>query len=190
MEAQGLGMTQKGPVPPAYLLRAWRASWPRWTHSRGGIWRVPNSEQRVLLQLSHKPLTHAITWRQGPLWDLNPGSKEATRWQQRTKPRTQNPNCLQKLILHLGNVCCLQSCIWGQNKWLNFKKIRVKFINTENFPTTSEFSRIWSHIFLKCLKQGMGSRPLKLTSAGTLSQSLLSVKFQWAAIQVKHEWLL
>lgn len=66
MEAQGLGMTQKALClqPTCYALGV--------RHGPGGLiagegFGAYPTVSRLLLQLSHKPLTHAITWRQGPL---------------------------------------------------------------------------------------------------------------------------
>lgn len=53
----------------------------------------------------------------------------------------------------------------GQNTCLNFKEMRVKFINMDNFPPTAEFSCIGSHMnrtFLQCLKLGILVKAFKI----------------------------
>lgn len=66
---------------------------PWWTHCRGAIRGAPCSVwRRFFLQPGH---CHTPLPRGKALCETCSGSREATRWQQRTQPRTQNPIHLQ-----------------------------------------------------------------------------------------------
>lgn len=106
----GVRRTRKGPAPPACSPR------PGSPPGRGASALVDPLQGRDMGSISlfeevlspTEPLPHAITLREGSLWDLDPGSQEATRWQQRTQPSTETLNHLQKQIIDLGDtVCCL-----------------------------------------------------------------------------------